>query len=446
MTEVYFSFDTEDFTSDTASDAVRDQAEILKEYGVRASFNVVGYLAREFVRHRRTDVLDALRYHTISFHSLRHSVHPTINEYTDIEDYAAARAELERQESEGIGMVKAACGVDSFPAALPPGNSMSYVAMYTYADWGIPLYPGSLFNTPDGAGVYYCNGFHTDYDRCMEWFFARETFDVKAFLDDAASRRRVFLYNHPNRVLYRIFWDAVNYKGENLHPMYEWEEPERCTPQETARYYRRMRELLDALKTDGRFRICTFDELRDRALADIYGRTVTRAQLPAIRASLEERFRWVTEPVSLSVADAFYAARHFLLHPESDEYHPDKVHGFLAEPEGVTEPTALSAEEIRALAAQCSPDRFLPPYFEIGGRRVGPADLLFAMLGAAQGAEAVTVTPRRQQCEYEDVYPALRDLRFEGTWMHAEDFADRWLSDRLRLQAWTIRPEAAEDR
>ena len=253
-----------------------------------------------------------------------------------------------------MGMVKAACGVDSFPAAVPPGDSMSYVAMYTYADWGVPLYLGCLFRTPDGAGVYYCNGFHTDYDRCMEWFFARETFDVKAFLDDAASRRRVFLYNHPNRVLYRIFWDAVNYMGKNLHPMYEWEEPERCTPQETARYYRRLRELLDALKTDGRFRICTFDELRDRALADIYGRTVTRAQLPAIRASLEERFRWVTEPVSLSVADAFYAARHFLLHPESDEYHPGEVHGFLTEPEGVTEPTALSAGEIRRIRDACA--------------------------------------------------------------------------------------------
>jgi len=147
--------------------------------------------------------------------------------------------------------------------------------------------------------------------------------------------------------------------------------------------------------------------------------------------------------VSLSVADAFYAARHFLLRPESDEYHPDKVHGFLAEPEGVTQPTTLTADEIRALAAPGGPDRFLPPYFDLGGRHIGPADLLFAMLGAAEGAEAVTVTPRRQQCEYEDVYPALRDLRFAGTWMRAEDFADRFLSDRLRLQAWTIRPEAA---
>ena len=257
-------------------------------------------------------------------------------------------------------MVKAACGIDSFPAALPPGNSMSYVAMYTYADWGIPLYPGSLFHTPDGAGVYFCNGFHADYDHCMEGLFAEEDYDVKTFLDSAASRRRVFLYNHPNRVLYRIFWDAVNYNGVNRHPMYEWEEPQRCTPGETARYYRRLRELLDALATDSRFRICTVDELRDRALA-----------------------------------------------------------------------------------AQCGPDRFLPPYFDLGGRHIGPADLLFAMLGAAEGAEAVTVTPRRQQCEYEDVYPALRDLRFAGTWMHAEDFADRFLSDRLRLQAWTIRPEAA---
>ena len=443
MTEVYFCFDTEDYTSNTASDAVRDQANILREYGVRGSFNVVGYLAREFVRNRRTDVLDALRAHTVSFHSLRHSFHPTINEYTDVEDYAAARAELERQEAEGMGMVKAACGVDSFPAAVPPGDSLSYVAMYTYADRGIPLYMGSLFNTPDGAGVYYCNGFHTDYNFGMEGLFHRNPdYRLPDFLDKIASMRRVFIYNHPNRVLYEKFWDMVNYRGENKHPMYEWEEAPRYTPAESAHYYQCLCELLAALKADGRFRICTVDELRDRALSDICGRVVTRAQLPAIRASLDRDFRWVTAPVSLSVADIFFAARHFLLHPDAAEYRPGKVHGFLYEPEGVTAPVTLRAGEVRALAEGCDPAAFLPPYFESAGKRIGPADLLFAMLDVCQGAETVTLRPRRQQCAYEGAYPALRDLQLKGTWVHAETFEDRWLSDRLRLQAWTIRPES----
>ncbi len=441
MTEVYFSFDTEDFTSNTASDAVRDEARILKAYGVRGNFNVVGYLARELVRNRRTDVLDALKDHTVSFHSLRHSYHPTINEYTDLEDYAAARAEVERQESEGIGMVRAACGVDSIPAAVPPGNSLSYAAMYTYADWDIPLYLGSLFHTPDGAGVYYCNAFHTDYDYAMEHLFGSPDYEVKAFLNTIASRRRVFIYNHPNRVLYRVFWDKVNYVGENRHPMYQWEEAQRCTPAETARYYHRLCELIEALQADERFRICALEEMRDRALKSMSGRTVTRAHLPAVREALSAHFRWITEPVPLSVADAFHAARHFLLHPDAEQYHPGKVHGFLSEPCSVRETAVLTKDEVRALAERCSPDAFLPPFFATAGGRIGPADLLFAMLDTALGADRVTLIPRPQQCAYEDTYPALCSLRLEGTWVHARDFKDRFLSDRLRLQAWTIRPE-----
>ena len=440
MTEIYFSFDTEDYTSDTSSDAVRDEARILEEYGVRGNVNIVGYLAREFVRHRRQDVLDALRAHTISFHSLRHSYHPTINEYTDREDYAAARAELALQEREGMGMVKAACGVDGFPAACPPGDSFSYVAMYAYADWDIPLYVGSLFNTPDGAGVYYCNGFHVDYHYALEHLLREPDFSPEAFLDKIAGRRRVFLYNHPNRVLYAAHWDMVNYNGENRNPMHGWEEAPRYPLADTALYYQRLCALLAALKADGRFALCSVDELRDRACAGIGGRVVTRSQLPALRASLEEAFRWVTQPVSLSVADVFYAARHFLLRPEP-VFRPGRTHGFLYEPAGTAEPVTLDAAEIRTLAESCDPERFLPPFFELHGKRIGPADLLFAMLDAALGAERVVVRPRPQQCAYEDAYPALRDLRLRGSWIHAKDFEDRWLSDRLRLQAWTIRPE-----
>ena len=443
MTEVYFSFDTEDYTSNLASDAVRDQARILHAYDVRGNFNVVGYLAREFVRNRRADVLDALENHTISFHSLRHSYHPTINEYTDCEGYAAARAEVERQEKEGMGMVKAACGVDSFPAAVPPGDSYSYVAMYAYADWGIPLYLDSMFHTPDGAGVYFCNGFHVDYHYSMEELFHRNpNYTVGSFLDEIAQKRRVVIYNHPNRVLYETFWDKVNYYGENKHPMYAWEEPPRYTLAETAHYYQCLCELLATLKADGRFIIRSVDDLRDAAVADIEGRTVTREQLPTIERSLRRCFQWITSPVSLSIADAFYAAQYFLLHPSEQVYHPGKVHGFLYEPKGVADVTELTAEEIRTLAASCDPSAFIPPCFEINGKRIGPADLLFAMLSAAQGAETVPVEPKRQQCMYEGAYPNLAELRLEGSWVHMKSFRDRYLTDRLRLQAWTIRPEA----
>ena len=38
MTELIFSFDTEDFTSNEAADAIYREAEILREEGVRGCF------------------------------------------------------------------------------------------------------------------------------------------------------------------------------------------------------------------------------------------------------------------------------------------------------------------------------------------------------------------------------------------------------------------------
>ena len=43
-TEVYFSFDTEDFTHEKAWDAQRREAELLGRYGIRGNFNIVGYV------------------------------------------------------------------------------------------------------------------------------------------------------------------------------------------------------------------------------------------------------------------------------------------------------------------------------------------------------------------------------------------------------------------
>lgn len=442
MTEVYFSFDTEDYTSDYASDAIRDEANLLHEYGIKASFNVVGYLAGELERNHRTDVLDALKNHLISFHSLRHSYHPNICEYTDTEDYETARKMLESEELSGMDMVRKACGVDGFVGAVPPGMSRSYVAMYTYADAGIPLFFGSFFNTPDGSGVHFCNLFHTDYHVCMEQLFHDNPgFDMEKLIDNMAKRKRVVVFNHPNRVLYRNFWDMVNYNGENKHPMYQWEEADRYTEEEVERYYANLRAFIERLQNDDRFVITSFDKLSEKVKKEQEGRIVRREDLPAIGKNLTGNFTWMDTPVSLSVADCFFAARYFLLNPNEDFYRPGMVHGFLKVPIGTDETVTLSGEEVRSMAETCSSGNFLPPYFEINGKRIGPADLLFAMLSVAEGESSVTVTPRNQQCSYEETFPSLANMRLKGEWIFSKDFEDRYISDRLRLQAWTIRRE-----
>ena len=104
-TKVMFFFDTEDFTCDESNDAIRDTAKILTEDGVKGEYNIVGYLARELVRLNRRDVIDALKPHAIGTQTLKHSVHPTVCERSDMANARVAYANVLADEAEGVGML-----------------------------------------------------------------------------------------------------------------------------------------------------------------------------------------------------------------------------------------------------------------------------------------------------------------------------------------------------
>ena len=136
MTDIIFSFDTEDFTSCEAADAVYREAEILREEGVKGGFCVVGLLASQLENWGRKDVLDALKHHEICNHSYGHTLHPTINEYTDIEDFDAAYNEVIRQETESVRLINHATGNQPIYGACPPGNQKcKVIRRWSCASW-----------------------------------------------------------------------------------------------------------------------------------------------------------------------------------------------------------------------------------------------------------------------------------------------------------------------
>lgn len=100
MTEILFSFDTQDFTSSYSADGIIGEAEILREEGIKGGFCIVGLLEKQLLNWERQDVIEALSHHIIGNHSCGHSFHPTINEYTDLEDFDEAEQEVLRQENE----------------------------------------------------------------------------------------------------------------------------------------------------------------------------------------------------------------------------------------------------------------------------------------------------------------------------------------------------------
>ena len=458
-TKVMLLFDTEDYTCDRSNDAIRDIANILSSEGVRGNFNVVGYLAERLVELRRFDVIEALKPHVIGTQTLYHSRHPDISELGDDPDYERSYRRTMADEAKGVGMIETAFGEGRCLFACPPGNSISPASFDVYSDLGILYNAGTGFygrKKPDGTywasmlmrtdgkalGLWYFNQNHIPYYNgfgIQNDLMPGEDGKYKALektLAELAQWDCAVLYMHPHMAVKTKHWDGPNYRKGNLVAWRKWLPTPDRNAADTAVYYEQLRDLIRKLKADPRFALTDIEayakSVRPR-------RTITAAELPAIRASLEKDFGCIREPASWCVADAFQAAVR-LLRGEK-ESRPGKVFGFLEKPRGVTAPTELAASDLRAAAAKLDLARFLPPSVDVGGTAIGPADFLFAALEVlTTGADKVTVRPREQLGSFA-LISQFEDFRMAGTWVHTPAFKDAYVTDRLRLQLWTLRLE-----
>ncbi|MGN0573680.1 MAG: hypothetical protein ACI4IX_07045 [Acutalibacteraceae bacterium] len=436
MTDIIFSFDTEDFTSDVSANAIKREADILSSEGVKGCFCLVGLLAERLLNQGRQDVLEALSHHEIQLHTYGHTLHPMLNEYTDIADFDAARNEVIRQETAALAAIKKATGTERVFAAVPPGNQKSYAAMYAYADMGIPIFADTLCDPVDGSGAFYCNIYNIDYTFCMESvFFKGGEKEIKAELDKLASRKRAVIYTHPHISLFKEHWDIINYDKKNIYPFGKWKEAPRRSEEESERFYEKLVLLLRLVKSDPRFRIITYGELA-KELAARPERTVSVSDIPRLREWLSHGLRPTEGEGSLSVADIFLACRDLLCGKQT--HICGKTKGFLEAPRGITDPVTVTADEIRQSAVSIPEDGFLPVQIWVNGKALGTADWLRAAMAVLCGEDTVTVTPGEQLVSL-NILPRVRDCSFAGTWRHSDDFKDKYLSDRLRLQCWTLR-------
>ena len=114
-----------------------------------------------------------------------------------------------------------------------------------------------------------------------------------------------------------------------------------------------------------------------------------------------------------------------------------KSYGFLSQPYAVEEKITVTKKELIKSSANIKDGEFLPTEILVGGKRLGPADWLFAALEALCGKDEIEVLPKPQLPSL-DMIPATKYARFRG-WMHSDEFKDEYLSERLRLQAYTLR-------
>jgi len=444
VTKVQFWFDTEDFTSDRSNDAIRDIANLLTEEGVVGHFNIAGYVA-EFVNEKgRQDVIDALKPHLIGTQTMYHSLHPNLTEMTDREDYDEAYGLAYGIESAGTRALKRVFGHDRLYFSCYPGNGSSYVGLDVHADLGLPFHGGLGAFAGDyveKGEFWWQNQRHLLYNSPvhLEDFLPGrfEHKDIDAALDKAARCAAVVMYMHPHMAVRMEHWDGPNYgKGNNVE-FGKWIPPTLRPEADTQLYYRRLRTFVRRLKADPRFALTDCRKLLSEQKPRV---AITRKDVPTIRRALEKELFCVSEPASWCVADCFQAAVAMLR--GADRHEPGRVYGFLSAPEGVKVPVTLKAEDLRAAAKRMTLKRHLPPKIDVGGVSVGPADFLIAALEVLEtGAERVTVRPREQLGDIASKMPNLAKFSHAGTWIYWPQFKDRYLSDRLRLQFWTLRFE-----
>ena len=124
------TFDVEDFINERSFEALHVIIELLKKYDLRALFFVTGHMAE---RLKLLPIIQrSLGIHEIGFHSSAHSVHPTIFEYCDIEEYDNAYSMSLRRETSRInpisGEIEGAGGLQTLKSLFSSNNIQAYRA------------------------------------------------------------------------------------------------------------------------------------------------------------------------------------------------------------------------------------------------------------------------------------------------------------------------------
>jgi len=99
MGKLFLTFDCEDFINPRSTVALYSILKLLDKYNLRGIFFLTGHVCQKLTDFPK--ILELLEKHEIGYHGSSHSVHPTICEYTDVDDYdTAVRISLERETAQ----------------------------------------------------------------------------------------------------------------------------------------------------------------------------------------------------------------------------------------------------------------------------------------------------------------------------------------------------------
>lgn len=224
--QLLITFDVEDFINQKSTNALLLVLKQLEKHNLRGLFFITGHAAEKL--RFRLDVLPLLEKHEIGFHSSAHSVHPTIFEYSDEENYEDAYAISLKRETSHInpisGQVEGEGGIhalrDLFPSkkinsyrapgwCCPPPHLEALASLGIEYDFswnlsenpvsyrGITFYPMPLFRSCEDA---FLTNKYENAHQAKIWFLA-------------LARKAIVLDFHPSILVNENFWDSIYHAG-----------------------------------------------------------------------------------------------------------------------------------------------------------------------------------------------------------------------------------------
>jgi hypothetical protein len=390
--KVLLWFDTEDYITPEADDALLGLLELLDSRGVRGIFKIVGEKARVLRARGRTDILRKLKRHEIGFHTNFHSVHPTVSEYCEPYGFRAGAEEFVRREGPGLEDLTRIAGMPG-KCYGQAGYSWAPQAFPALKHWNIPVYLdvhdqvtlnrkpfwyGGLLNLTDLPGIMRMNLAENGLEEGI-----RE-FDRVCGELSGEPAGLVSIYYHPCEFSCTAFWDGVNFNEGSNPPRGQWKPAPLRPAGEMKRYLQMLGKFIDYTlsRPDVEYivseQVLTLETSRSGPL--------DAAEVIRLAKGITGELTYaVVNGYSLSAADLHSLFRNYLL---GRELKPEFLYG----PENETESDPAGSVRVsdvkKALAAEYPGVlgfKQLPDDFRVGGQRISTLDLTCAMAGIIAG-------------------------------------------------------------
>ncbi len=459
---LYACFDVEDLVHPDSDDIAMDIANVLAADGIVASMFVVGEKARLWERRGRKDVISAVGYHDVGYHTNTHSIHPTIAEYLADKGWEDGVAEAVRQEESGVHDLARIFG--RYPSAwATPGSSWGPQIPAAMREVGVPATVYAQVRAGEGGACWFAGEFnYTDFiyfpggeDAYAD--DARFEAALPQLLDEvsAAQQRGMdclgLFVAHPTRLRYTKFWDALNYnRGQNTPPA-EYKVAPRRTDEQYQTSLRNLHRLMLALRDLPDVEIIGASDLTHRF--GIENHPVPVAAIRELAQMVLDQGMIGTDYPMVSPAQTLDLLARAVLGRAMGElpaYLPQRsVLGPVEEPPQLTTPLAVTGEvalnACQRLLTHITEKGQLPTALDVVGRQVGPGALLRGLAAMALGGEAnpgqVVFTPGIEEP------PQAKELAEEGIYKplpgwspHDPSLRFDLLALHVRLQSWGLKP------